>query len=349
VWLLAVVLVASPGALSPDLAVKQDVLLAVGILLALTTAAACVGVEDVRKVIGFLLVVGLGLSAYGLRSISGLRASFGGAVVANRAQGIFAHPNDLGAFAAIVCMVGIGSVFGARTRAVRIGSLIVVVVNLAALLVSLSRGAWIGTLLAAVVMLYLLPQARRALVVVGIPLVLAAVLAGAFRSSSPTVVVVRERLSTLSSPTNNPYDDRPSIWREAAREIRADPWTGQGPGNFPVASARSASLSATVGAVHAHDVLLTVAAEAGLPAALLVVCFTVGVGLTVRRVARLLPERADRALLAGIGCGLVANVGQGLVDFNLRNPVLFLLLWSLVGLVLVGRRELLSARPVEIS
>jgi hypothetical protein len=41
----------------------------------------------------------------------------------------------------------------------------------------------------------------------------------------------------------------------------------------------------------------------------------------------------DRDLLAGLACGLVVVVGQGLVDFPFRNPTLLFLTWTLVGFV----------------
>jgi O-antigen ligase len=151
--------------------------------------------------------------------------------------------------------------------------------------------------------------------------------------------VVGERLSTLARPAN-PLDDRPAIYREAGRQIRDDPWTGQGPGNFPVASARAVSQARTVGAYHAHNVLLTVASETGIPAAILLVALTLMLGRTVVRASRNLADPRDRALIAGVGSGLFVHVGHGLFDFNLRQAVVLFVTASLVGVVLVARRVL---------
>jgi len=354
--LLAWTVIATPSALDLTLAVKQVFLLGGGLLLALAVLTACTTIADVRSVVHVLLVVGGGMALYGLKNVSAMRAAYSGAAVEGRADSVFADPNHFGAFAAIILIVAVGVTLGSRTRSERVLGCLVAIASLLGLLMSLSRGAWLGTVLAGCALLFLLPPARRALLFVGVPVVITAALFGAFRPTSPEVAILRERLGTVSSlsgPTRYRYDERPAIWAEALREIRLDPWTGQGPGNFVVASATAASLASTIGALHAHDVLLTVAAEAGLPAALLLVVLTISIGLTVRRIVRRTGEPDDRALLAGIGCALVVQLGQGVVDFNFRNAVVSSLMWSLVGLVLVAdrqmRRDRRSGRSPEIA
>jgi putative inorganic carbon (HCO3(-)) transporter len=333
-------LVATPSAVSTAEAVKQDGLLAVGFLLALAGGAAVRSFADLRRALGVLLVVAAGMCAYGLQGVSSQQAQFGGAVVENRAEGLFAQPNDLGAFAAIVLLVAIGTALGAHTRSGRLGAAAAAVVAFLALAFSLSRGGWLGTAFALTLLVIALPQARRAALAVVLPAIVVTglVLTVVLPSPPPQVEVVRQRLGSFVALERNPYDDRPAIWAEAVREIRLDPWTGVGPGNFPIASTRSASVARNVGAQHAHDVLLTVSAEAGIPAALLLVGFTVALALLARRLVLELPSRRDRALVAGIAAGMAVQVGQGLVDFNLRNAVIFFLLWALLGLLLAAGR-----------
>lgn len=339
---IAWALLATPGALDLSAAMRQNAQLVGALLFALAVLAACRSLEQIRIPLGALLIVGSGVAAYGLRDVSSIRSMFGGAVVISRAEGVFPHPNDLGAFGAILLMVALGWTFGARSWIARALGLAAAPVASLALILSLSRGAWVGTFLAGLLFLVLLPQARRALLVAG----LAAVLLGSIALATvdlpdvPQVEVVRERLETFANPADNPYDNRPAIYREALREIRSDPWTGQGPGNFPEASARAASPSRTVGAIHAHNVMLTVASEVGLPGAGLLLGLTFALGVTVMRVVQRLADTRNAALIAGVGAGLVAQLGQGIVDFNLRNPVLLLLAASLVGMILVARREL---------
>jgi O-antigen ligase len=340
--LVVLAFAATPSAPDTALAYRTVVSLAIGLCLALATVAACRGLGDLRRLVHLLMAVGAVMCATSLSSASELRASYGGGVVQNRAVGLFRQPNELGTFSAVLLMVSLGVVLGARSRRERLGAAATVLISLAALGLTLSRGAWIGTVLAGLVLIAVLPQARRGLLLAGVPIVLAAAAFGVFRPSSPQVDVVSARLGTIVDPAANPYDDRPAIYREAFRQIRLDPLTGQGPGNFPRVAVRSASASQNVRPYHAHNVLLTVAAELGLPAAALVVGLAASVALRMARARRVL-SGPDAALVLGIGAGMFAFVGQGLVDFTMRNPTIFLFVWFGYGLVLVCVREIDSA------
>ncbi len=158
-----------------------------------------------------------------------------------------------------------GFIFGGRTRRVRVTATIMLLLVLAALALSLSRGAWLGAAVAALFLLVTLREAREKLLLILLPVaVIFALLWNVIPKAEPVQVVTAraEAFTTLS-----PYDDRDAIWREAIREIKSDPWTGQGPGGFVVASARAGSEASTVSAFHAHNLLLNWAAESGLPAA----------------------------------------------------------------------------------
>lgn len=329
-----------PGAADYAVAIKQTAQLVGGLLVALATLAVIRTSDDVRGVLGWLLVVGTGMAAFGLRSAGELEATFGGAVAFNRAAGIFPHPNDFAAFSAILLLIGAAWLFAGRTRASRIAGGLAALVFLLALTVSLSRGAWVGALGGVVVLLILLPRARRGLLFAGIPIILTGTIlvSSAGTPDQPQVRAVRQRIESIARPTANPYDSRPDIYREAIRQIRAHPLTGVGAGNFPVASAASGSLTQTVGAVHAHNVLLTVAAETGIPSAVLLLLFTVLIGLAALRTVRRLPDARDRALAAGVAAALAVQIGQGIVDFNFRNPIIPVLMWSLIGILLALRR-----------
>jgi putative inorganic carbon (HCO3(-)) transporter len=154
--------------------------------------------------------------------------------------------------------------------------------------------------------------------------------------------VLRARAAVLLERGSNPDDARPFIYREALRQIADRPITGQGPGNYVAASHTAESSDIAGNALHAHNVLLTISAEAGLLAVVLLIGFTLSVARRVLRARHSLPPR-DRELMLGLACSLVAVVGQGLVDFTFRNPVLLMLTWFMVGLVFAattpGRRE----------
>jgi putative inorganic carbon (hco3(-)) transporter len=336
-------LVATPAALDVSTALKFDGLLVVGLLMALLVPAVCRSIDETRRPLGVLLVVGAGIAVYALRDASTLHASLGGAVVENRPISVFTQPNQFGAFVASLLFVALGLAIGARSRAGRILSAVVALVAFGGLVLSLSRGSWVGTALATALMLGLLPQARRTALSVGLSVLVVGALAFAvlLPSGAPEVQVVGQRLGTFSAPfTSNPYDARPAIWREAMREIQAHPWTGVGPDNFLEASSRAGSYAQAVGAEHAHNTVLNVATEEGVPAAGLLIVFSLAVGVMTVRAVRRLPDPRDRALVGGVGAALFVQLGQGLVDYPLRDPVAAMLMASLVGVVLVAGREL---------
>lgn len=345
--LAAWALVLVPLAIDTGLASKQTAALVGGLLFAVVVLAACENMTDVRRVLGALLAVGVVIAIIALAAGVDLDPSASASRVGGRLQGTFDQPNQLGAFCAMVAPVAAGLLFGARTVAGRAGAAVALLAVLVALLLSLSRGGWIGTFAAFLYLLVALPEARRLVLGISVPLALAVAIAWPSASSIPEVTVVGARaraLTTLSS-----YDGRQEIYREAWREIRSEPVTGHGPGGFSVASVRAESESASVHADHAHNLLLTWAAETGLPGMLLVLGFAAALALVTRRTARRARsrDRRDYAIVAGVAAGLVAVFVQGAVDYTLRNAVIWLTLWTLIGTLLVCHRE--ASRPAATS
>jgi putative inorganic carbon (hco3(-)) transporter len=312
-------------------AVNQLVLVGFGLLLA-SSLAACDSDHDVELLTVGFVAFGAAICATTLPSIGGLQSHFGAALVENRAQGTFAQPNDLGTLANLVLFVSLGLVVSARRTSGQIASGVAALMGLAALVLSLSRGSWIGAALAAVALLVVLPGGRRRLVAFGLVVVVVLLAMAALQQQGATSVVT-ERLGKLLNHAANPYDNRPQIYRQALHVIETHPLLGVGPGGFYRETLAPDAVTGS-SADHAHDVLLTVSAEAGLPAAGLLVGFTLALALATLRAVRGRGPLGDRRLLAALGCALVAIVGQGLVDFTLRNPVLLTLVWFVVGLML---------------
>jgi O-antigen ligase len=331
-------LAATPRAVDTTLATKQDIDIALGLLLVLTAYTGAQSLAAVRRLAHVLLAVGLVVALLSLGHASALHAVAGAQRVDNRLRGTFTEPNQFGGFTAIVLIVAIGLALGARSRRERWWAVAVAGIDGIAMLLALSRGAWIGMLLAGAVLLVLVPRARRALALTMVAVAALVPLFGLFTPDLPQVTVVRERVSTLHLPASTPYDSRPAIWREAVREIGTSPLLGKGPGQFPVVSRQAASSAATVYADHAHDVLLTTAAEVGIPAAIALIGFTLTMLVVLVRAVRRLAGTPEAAMVAGIGASLAVVVGQGIVDFTLRNADIFLLLSVLVGMTLAAAR-----------
>jgi putative inorganic carbon (hco3(-)) transporter len=332
VCLLCLVAAATVTARDPVLALRQTIALAVAVALALAINAACARRPDLRRAVLLLAVVGGAICLYSLRDAGSITAVADNAgAVDNRAVGIFSSPNELGTFSGVLTFVGLGLALGARTRVERVVGSACALAAGAALLLSLSRGGWIGCLLAVVALVVLSPKARRIApavalaAVVGVPVVVA--------TTAPQLWgILQERAATVTRPETNPDDARGLIFREAVRQSLQRPLTGQGPGNYPIAASTSEATAPSVDALHAHDVLLDVAAETGLPAAAALVALTVSMARRVLRCRERLPP-PDRELMVGLACGLVVVVGQGLVDFPFRNPTLLFLTWTVLGLL----------------
>jgi len=341
VWgvaVFALCLAATPRAVDATFATKQDIDVALGLLLVLTAYAGAQSLHAVRRLAHVLLAVGLIVALLSLGHASALHAVAGAQRVDNRLRGTFTEPNQFGGFSAIVLIVAVGVALGARSRRERWWAIGVAAIDGIAMLLALSRGAWIGVTLAGLVLLGLVPRARRALALTLVALAAAVPLLGLLTPDIPQVTVVKQRVSTLHLPASTPYDSRPAIWREALREIGTSPLLGKGPGQFPIVSRQAESSAATVYADHAHNVLLTTAAEVGIPAAVALVGFTLTMLVVVVRAVRRLAGTPDAAVVAGLGASLAVVVGQGMVDFTLRNADIFLLLSVLVGVTLAAAR-----------
>jgi putative inorganic carbon (hco3(-)) transporter len=339
--LVACTLIALYSALDPALAAKQFGALIGGAVFAATVMSSCRDMEDVRRVVGVLVLVVSVVAVVALSTGGGrLESSYGGATVSGRLEGAFSSPNQLGALVAVGAVLAVGVAVGARMGRSRVFGGLALALLLAVLALSLSRGAWIGAALAFGFLIVTLKEARRMLFAFAVPLVVIGFFVWSAEPDRPELKVVGERAKAFTA--RSPYDGRDQIWAEAIREIKNDPLTGQGPGNFPVASVRAGSEASSVSPDHAHNLFLNWAAETGIPAVVIIIFFIVALGEATRRAGRAARERGDprdRAIVLAIAAALIAVLGQGLFDYVLTNAVLHITTWGLIGLLIVCRRE----------
>ncbi len=109
-------------------------------------------------------------------------------------------------------------------------------------------------------------------------------------------------------------------WRSTLAMIAAHPWLGVGLGNFEAAfpAYRDAALGSFGTWEHAHSVPLELAAELGLPAAVLIGAAWIVAGLHLLRGA-LARDGSGFYPLVGLGVGLLGTL-HSLVDFSLLIP-----------------------------
>jgi O-antigen ligase len=147
-------------------------------------------------------------------------------------------------------------------------------------------------------------------------------------------------------------EGRVAEWKSVAELIRQHPWTGVGLGCFEFAFTRVQSTQLTLIADHAHNDYLELAAELGIPGAIL---FFSLIFFVVARAARTTlrsrlnagpshpapsrsaqshfsPSNLDRALCIGAVAGASALLVHSTADFNLYIPANALVFAVLLGM-----------------
>jgi len=142
---------------------------------------------------------------------------------------------------------------------------------------------------------------------------------------------------------------RVSIWRDALPLIKHHPLLGTGLGTFPIAytSGQTAFLSQFVN--HAHNDYLEIAADLGIPAALILfvsILFILG-----RAIRSFLSGERDFERAVALGCAgsIVAVLLHSFADFNLYIPANALLFSTILGLAVSVRTPSSEARSKPIA
>jgi O-antigen ligase len=245
---------------------------------------------------------------------------------------------ELGALAALLVGVLAGALLGARRPAERIGLAALVVITCAQTLFLYSRGAWAAVAAIGVAAIVFAGPRRRALLLVGVPVVL---VAGALALTHPTVrflvnSMVAEKLASPTQGVNAaPPSARFALWQRSARMIADHPLHGVGLGNFrSVFEARynpELNTDRRRG-VHAHNLWLHTAGEVGIPAGILYLAIWGGALWLAGRTASRRPNAVTLGLLLASVGAFVTNLTDN-VAAQTAGMRVFLLTWMLFGLV----------------
>lgn len=151
----------------------------------------------------------------------------------------------------------------------------------------------------------------------------------------PVILVLtgQDRLLSRLAPARVLGDLRWDLYRVTLEAIAAAPWTGHGPGSFPVVyqQVRDPALGDAL-VRQAHAVPLDLAVELGAPAALaLMAAFGLLVLGAIRRARRTGESLARLGAAAGIMAGLHA-----LLDFSMQIPALAVTVLVLLGAASAG-------------
>lgn len=271
-----------------------------------------------------------------LEGVIGLRdwtqtVIFGGDV-GWRIFGTMFNPNVLAGYllatipAGLVALVLAGRSSGRddRPRLGLIGAGFALLVMGAALLLTGSRAGLIGAVLGAATMLVTTPIRVNRRTLVGVAVALVALMALA--------PPVRDRIVSAATQSHSALF-RWYTWRGTARMIAARPLLGFGPGSFELAYPQYAEAGFTR---MAHQTPLQLAAEAGLPA---VILMTLAVALLARMLVRGARAGGPTAIEATAGVGALTALGvQNLADYTWYIPAVGITLSAVVGLALAAVR-----------
>jgi len=275
------------------------------VLLALAASGAIAGAHAVYQ-------VGFGLEAAARAVAEGRIAVADREVVLarlaeGRAYGAFATPASLGGFLVLCLPVTVGLAME-RKGAARAALLFAAALQGAGLLASRSATAAGALVVSLVVDL----ARRRGRLAAGAVFLAAGLAAAVFASRSG-------ELFSLSRP-DSPFLLRARNFRIACEIAREFPWLGAGPGGyaelFPGFRREGDNESR-----HAHNLLLELVAELGIPAGGLLACAVYGLFAGPLFFARSRPDGARRGVEAGLSALALQNLG----DFSLFYPSL---LWA---------------------
>lgn len=354
---VAVLLFTTLTSVDPFRSLKVSVNHTLGLLMCL--AAAMVARHShawLREVLRLWTVASLVVILPNLPAAAAGSARFGGSIVTDRAQGVFAQPNDFGEFSLYCLGVAWALLVAAERRPDRVLAVAGLLGGVAGLALSYSRGSWIGAAGLVVVACALAPTLLRVVVPVGVVGATVAVVATAL--SIPPFSLLAARFSTLTGGVPNPEDDRAVIYAEAVRIWLRHPVIGQGPGTFANVAQDPDAVLVRRPYLHAHSVPLDIAAEAGTLGVLALAVVTAAAAYTVvRGLAALrgaarsvtMPEelraiRRHRLTLAVLAALLGGVAAHGAIDVVYTNPYLIPMAWSVLGLVLGAGARAVAGR-----
>jgi O-antigen ligase len=201
----------------------------------------------------------------------------GGAAATGRAQGSFTHPAQLAFWLLLAISPALILVMRGRPalRPVMLGASALAI---AGLLLTLTRGAIVGFAGSLIALLFWAPFRRFALLLLLLGAVYTA-LNFTTISHSKELSVVGTRLNTITQGAQT-GGKRVQIWKTTPRIIADHPLLGVGAGNFHTVSLAYGLSEGGQPFEHAHDLLLTVAAERGLGALAVLIWFLAAVGRT---------------------------------------------------------------------
>ena len=257
-------------------------------------------------------------AAYGILQYSILHYD-----ISHRARGTLGHYMTYSGLVMLVLGAALARIlFGQRDR---LWAALVMPALAVAVSVTFTRNTVVGACVAAA-LLFSLKDFRLFAV---LPIV-----AAAFFAVAPAELTSRFlSITNLNDPTNR---DRVAMLREGGRMVRAHPWFGVGPNMVEplYAEYRGADAVETVNP-HLHNVPVQIAAERGLPAVAIWLCFVAIVLVDLTREFR---RGTHRALSAAALAAMASALAAGLFEYNFGDSEFLMMLLLLITLPFAAAR-----------
>jgi O-antigen ligase len=218
------------------------------------------------------------------------------------------------------------------------------VLALTALLLTLSRGGIVGALVAGTVLMTW-PRFRRAALTLLVVVALLAVAGVVPLARSPEAGLIATRVSSVFGAESE-ANPRIRLYEGTPQLIADHPLIGIGAGNFPVVSPLYGLRDRGAESFeHAHSIVLTIAAEAGL---LGLGCFLAFLVALIRPAAVVLRSRRSPLYPVGIGAvaALAGLLATGILDFPLRSNLLTAFALIATGAIVAAARR---AHNIELE
>lgn len=305
--------------------------LALPMLVAIVAATVIKPERDIGPLTNVLALALCGLGLLSLAQLAGAAPGPLGPIFGeDRVNGLFYHPNILGAYLAanIVLFAGIAAYRGASG----VYLLVPIALGLAGLVATLARGPFLGLIAGLLLVTVLLATRRPAsllAIVVIVPIVAAVAL-----PEAPT-----EQRSALSDRFNEAFEPdaeagRKAIWTDAERQIAAYPLTGIGALTFADEFSRSASsTNVDDNVTHAHNLFLEGYLSLGPLGMIGLVWLLAGAVQRLWRSSR--DSGGDGKIVAGWSIGaigaLLSIVVSSMVDFPFWQLEVTAFVFLLVG------------------
>jgi O-antigen ligase len=295
--------------------------------------------RSLRRLLSCIAVTGGVLGVLAFVHSGSQEFTNGGATVTGRAQGAFEHPNLLAFFLVLSVPVAIALAFQSR-RVERLVMACAAIAGIEGLVLTLTRGAILGFIVALALLATWRPVRR--VLVAGVLLGIVALAAAPVSwTQSGQLGVLTERLASVGDLTQTSTNPRIHIWRMSLGIVAAHPVLGVGAGNFSAAALSNDLRNEDYGRFwegydHAHDLLLTIAAELGIAGlGLMLALVAVAARTTMRALRR---ATSERPLVLAVAAGLTGLFAAGLTDYPLRaNAILGTVMIELGALVAFQR------------